>query len=304
LQTKRKENLNTPFSFFYKKKKYDKKNYATRLIIKVLFSLSLQGGLKISFLKNQTMFRIFILEDDTFQFNRIQATIAQDGFECVRAESSSKALDLLKNEQFDLGILDVELDEDKNNGFTIAQKIQDKRLMPIIFLTNHYDNIAYLKKANEVGVPTKYFLQRERLNNPKAFIDTLYEAIEGFQYPVTPLQYVAFSHRKIGIKVDKEQYQFFGKDEIVCLSAERGYTYIHFAHRPKLLVTTNLGKIAAQIQRTYYNFMKLGQSHFVNLEKIIALQGKVLILKHNIRINLSEGGIKKLKAANLIIKTS
>ncbi len=250
------------------------------------------------------MFKIFVLEDDTFQFNRIKDTVEKDGFECVRAENSEKAIELLKTEAFDLGILDVELDEDKANGFTIAQKIQAQKLMPIIFLTNHYDNIAYLKKANELGVPTKYFLERERLNNPQAFSDMLYEAIEGFQYPVTPLQFVAYSNRKIGIKIDKEHYQFFTKDEIICLSADRGYTYIYFTNRPKILVTTHLGKIATQIQRTYYNFMKLGQSHFVNLEKIISLQGKTLFLENEVSITLSESGIKKLKAANLIIKTS
>jgi hypothetical protein len=69
-------------------------------------------------------------------------------------------------------------------------------------------------------------------------------------------------------------------------------------------VTTHLGKIANQIQRTYYNFMKLGQSHLVNLEKIISLEGKTLYLEGDIFITLSESGVKKLKAANLIIKTS
>jgi len=250
------------------------------------------------------MFKIFVLEDDTFQFNRIKETVEQDGFECVRAENTEKATELLKSDTFDLGILDVELDQDKGNGFTVAQKIQSQKLMPIVFLTNHYDNIAYLKKANELGVPTKYFLERERLNNPQAFTDMLYEAIEGFQYPITPLQYVAYSNRKIGIKVEREHYRFFSKDEIICLSADRGYTYIHFSNRPKLLVTTHLGKIAGQIQRTYYNFMKLGQSHLVNIEKVISLEGKTLYLEGEVSITLSESGIKKLKAANLIIKTS
>lgn len=249
-------------------------------------------------------FKIFVLEDDTLQYQRVRDILEKEGFECVRAENIAKAKELLKSEQFDLGILDVELDEDRGNGFTIAHKIQDKKLMPIVFLTNHYDNISYLKKANELGVPTKHFMERERLNNPKAFMDMLYKAMESFQYPITPLQYLAYSNRKIGIKVDKSVYHFFNKDEIICLSADRGYTYIHFVNRPKLLVTTHLGKITNQIQQTYYNFMKLGQSHLVNLEKIVSLEGRTLFLEGEISITLSESGIRKLRAANLIIRTS
>ncbi len=250
------------------------------------------------------MFKVFVLEDDTLQFNRIRRTISKEGFDCIRAENSTKALELLESDSFDLGILDVELDEDKRNGFNIAQKIMRKKMMPIVFLTNHYDNIKYLKKANELGVPTEFFMERERLNNAKAFIDTIYKAIEGFQYPITPLQYLAFSNRKIGLKVENGIYQFFGKEEIICLKADGGYTYVYFTNRPKMIITTNIGKIATQIQRTYYNFMKLGQSHLVNLEKIKTLEGRVLKLENDIAITLSEGGEKKLKAANLIIKTS
>ena len=80
--------------------------------------------------------RILAVDDDPTALRALSQILVQKGYEVLTAPDGETSLALLKNEAFDLAILDVTLPD--LSGFDICRKIrQDARTqdLPVIFLT-------------------------------------------------------------------------------------------------------------------------------------------------------------------------
>ncbi|CAB1245633.1 response regulator transcription factor [Clostridium sp. MT-14] len=78
------------------------------------------------------MIKILIVEDEVPISNLIKLNLALANYECKQCYDGQEALNILKNENFDLILLDVMLP--KIDGFTLYKKIKPLGL-PVIFLT-------------------------------------------------------------------------------------------------------------------------------------------------------------------------
>ena len=77
--------------------------------------------------------KILLVEDDRLIIENLTEFLKGEGFEVQYAEGQEKAMRLLKEQEFDLILLDVTLAQ--GNGYSACTQIKSRYEIPIIFLT-------------------------------------------------------------------------------------------------------------------------------------------------------------------------
>lgn len=83
--------------------------------------------------------RILVVDDEKLIVKGIRFSLEQDGMEVTCAYDGEEALQLAKEQKFDIILLDVMLP--KLNGFEVCQQIRDFSNVPIIMLTAKGDDM-------------------------------------------------------------------------------------------------------------------------------------------------------------------
>lgn len=83
--------------------------------------------------------RIFVLEDDEAIGIGLSYTLESEKYEVTLVKTVSEAKKTVKNEEFDLYILDLTLPD--GNGYEVCSLIKSKGDLPVIFLTAYDDEI-------------------------------------------------------------------------------------------------------------------------------------------------------------------
>ena len=78
------------------------------------------------------MIHILIVEDERPISNLIRMSLTKAGYSCTCAYDGEEAFDLIRNNPYDLILLDVMIP--KIDGFTLMQYIRPTKI-PVIFLT-------------------------------------------------------------------------------------------------------------------------------------------------------------------------
>jgi DNA-binding response OmpR family regulator len=79
------------------------------------------------------MKKILLVEDNEVIVKGLKYSLEQEGFLCEVAYNIKEATEKIKNEKYNLMILDVTLPD--GNGFELCKKIKGETKIPIIFLT-------------------------------------------------------------------------------------------------------------------------------------------------------------------------
>ena len=90
---------------------------------------------------------ILIAEDETDIREGVAEYLCEAGYNVVEAEDGQEAVDLFKENKFDLVILDIMLP--KLNGFGILNKIREVSNVPVIMLTAMNDDYTQIMSFNE-----------------------------------------------------------------------------------------------------------------------------------------------------------
>lgn len=83
--------------------------------------------------------KVLVVDDEKLIVKGIRFSLEQDGMEVTCAYDGEEALQLAKEQQFDIILLDVMLP--KLNGFEVCQQIRDFSNVPIIMLTAKGDDM-------------------------------------------------------------------------------------------------------------------------------------------------------------------
>ena len=83
--------------------------------------------------------KVLVVDDEKLIVKGIRFSLEQDGMEVTCAYDGEEALQLAKEQQFDMILLDVMLP--KLNGFEVCQQIRDFSNVPIIMLTAKGDDM-------------------------------------------------------------------------------------------------------------------------------------------------------------------
>ena len=153
------------------------------------------------------MIHILIVEDEKPISNLIRMSLTKAGYSCMCAYDGEQALDMIRNNVYDLILLDVMIP--KIDGFSLMQYIRPMKL-PVIFLTAKNmveDRVRglelgaedYLAKPFEIiellarvnVVLRRYNKTDTEINLAGLTIDTKAMIVykDGYQIPLTPKEY-------------------------------------------------------------------------------------------------------------------
>ena len=79
------------------------------------------------------MYNILVCDDDKEIVKAIEIYLSDEGYNVLKAENGKKALDILKNNQVHLAILDIMMPE--MDGMEVLEKIREKNSIPVIMLS-------------------------------------------------------------------------------------------------------------------------------------------------------------------------
>ncbi len=97
------------------------------------------------------IFKILLVEDDTFIREMLQEEMERVGFQVRSFDHGNDCLPILKNEYFDLILLDIMLPD--TNGLDILRKIKQDPITQsykVVLLTN-LGNEALVKEGTDLG---------------------------------------------------------------------------------------------------------------------------------------------------------
>lgn len=113
------------------------------------------------------MNKILLVEDDKEIIENLSEFLRHEGFDVKNATGQTSALDLLRENTFDLVLLDVMLAD--GNGFTTCSAIKSEYNLPVIFLTASGDEYSTVT-GFELGADdyiSKPFRPRELISRIK-----------------------------------------------------------------------------------------------------------------------------------------
>lgn len=112
--------------------------------------------------------KVLVIDDEKEITDLIEVFLQNEGYQVVKTHTSHNAITIIKNECFDLAIIDVMLPD--GNGFDLCKLIRQKHIYPIIILTSKtegIDRITGLSLGADDYV-TKPFLPVELVARVKA----------------------------------------------------------------------------------------------------------------------------------------
>ncbi|EOS21443.1 hypothetical protein C806_04426 [Lachnospiraceae bacterium 3-1] len=114
--------------------------------------------------------RILIVEDDEAVAQGLADILNGSGYQTEWCEKSQKVLEILKKQQMDLILLDVNLGEE--NGYDLCKKIREISDLPVLFLTAYQSEMDVVRgfKVGGDDYVTKPFRMQELLVRVQALL--------------------------------------------------------------------------------------------------------------------------------------
>ena len=126
--------------------------------------------------------KILIVDDEENIREVIKEYAKNENFEVIEADNGVKALELLKNEKFDLMVLDIMMPI--MDGFTLLNNIPKEKRIPTIILSARDDEIDKLEGFDK-GIDDylcKPFSPRELIARMKAIIKRTKQEVDIYTY--------------------------------------------------------------------------------------------------------------------------
>ncbi|MFO7658135.1 MAG: response regulator [Bacteroidales bacterium] len=214
--------------------------------------------------------RILLVEDEMIIAEDLKIQLQKLGYAITGiAKSYEKALELINAEIPDLMLVDIILKGEKD-GITLAEKVQEKHDIPLIFLTSHADKntVERAKKVHPNGYLIKPY-EREDLYTAIEIAFSNYiekksgkRASEWHESNNTILEnciFVKQDHLLIKIPFD----------ELEWIKSERNYLELHCCKK-NFLIRSTLSDFLLKLPQD--QFLQVHRSYAVNISHISAIQ--------------------------------
>ncbi|MBQ1516731.1 MAG: response regulator transcription factor [Clostridia bacterium] len=162
------------------------------------------------------MYRILIVDDEPDIIQLIKRYAEREGYETVSADDGSQAIELCKNNDFDIIVMDVMMPD--TDGFTACKKIREFKDIPVLMLSargTEYDKLF----GFEVGVDdyvTKPFSPKELMARIKVIISrhTVQKPEENSHIKVGGIEIDTLGHN---VYIDGEKTDLTAKEYAILL---------------------------------------------------------------------------------------
>jgi two-component system LytT family response regulator len=211
-------------------------------------------------------------------YNHAQLSFVREAH-CVKS-----GIELIKNNQFDLVFLDIELSD--GVSFDILEQFPNRDFQ-VIFTTGHNDYaikaikhsaIDYLLKPIDVdefniAVQKSLEMHGNRLNNLK--LDLMLSSIKNNSFSKVVLN-------------TETGFEFLDKSEIIHCEASVSYTVFYLKHGQKIIAALNIKKVQELLSES--NFFRIHKSYVVNIDyikKINKTEGGTVVMVNGVTLPIS-----------------
>jgi len=220
---------------------------------------------------------VLIVEDKLLVAEDIASRLRKHNFEITgiydSGEDAIKAIDI---QIPDLILMDIQL-AGELDGIATAQIVKKKISIPIIYLSDHID-IKTVERAKKT-LPANYL--SKPFNEPD-----LIRAIDLAFYTAQTTKQISKNSLLSGhvfLRIENQSFIKLAYDEIIYLEADRAYCDV-ITEKKTHKLTISMNHVHEQLDNK--DFIRVHRSHIVNINKITAIEGRILKLGvHEIQMN-------------------
>ncbi|MBR9923087.1 MAG: response regulator transcription factor [Bacteroidetes bacterium] len=218
---------------------------------------------------------VLIVEDDPIIASDISHHLKDFGYAPFPAATSAEdALVLMENVVPDFVIIDVSLDGDMD-GIQLAEKINEKHEIPIIYLTAHHDRqtIDRIKATR----PRAYLVKPLQVHNLQTSIElALYnhshnEMNTKSSEPESMEDFISGDHFFIKVK---NQLRKILLEDIRVLEAYDNYSFAHIGKGDKHIIGSTLKTLEQKLAD--HQFVRIHRSYIVNLKAVESIEDDIV----------------------------
>lgn len=173
---------------------------------------------------------ILVAEDEKDVRNLLKISLIQQGFNVICAKDGIEALDIIKKNKIDLGILDVMMP--RLDGFNLLKKVRESSTFPVIFLTargEEYDKVIGLGLGADDYL-VKPFSMMELIARVNA---QLRRATEYMNQNQSTSKTITFGE----LTLDTNAYSICKNGKLLDLSTKEYLLLVHFMKHPNRVFT-------------------------------------------------------------------
>lgn len=220
---------------------------------------------------------ILLVEDDFLNRRVSKKTLVENNYKVLEAKNANEALEILKKENIDIAILDINLGENEQDGIALGHKVKDKFGIPFIYLTA-YENPEIINRA-VATTPYSY------LTKPFKSVDLITSVEIAFK------QSVHFNKYNPSILVKDKDYNVeLPYKEINFIESEGNYLLFHTD--TKIYKSRSTIKQALEILPEN-TFVQVHRAYLINKTKIEKYNQQSVIIKE-IEIPISKNYVENI----------
>ncbi|MDQ3110980.1 MAG: response regulator [Bacteroidota bacterium] len=232
--------------------------------------------------------KILIVEDKAVIAESLAATLEDAGYiVTAKITSGEEALATIEKEMPDVILMDIELDG-KMDGIQTAELLLASYKIPIIYLTN-FDDKTTIDRAKST-CPAAYLLKPFKKNDLLIAIEIAFhnastgkEAVAGAKENLQPVETISPFTDRFFVR-DNEIMVRINLTDIYWIKADRTYYEIKTLAKSYNLV----GNLKLFSQKfSHPMLIRVHRSYIVNLDKVIAIRGNMLLFGDNIKAEIS-----------------
>ena len=225
---------------------------------------------------------VLLVEDDEEQAvkvaERVQQHLGDDVNILGPYVDFGEVLSVMKTNEFQLALIDIQLHDDHYAGVHIAEAIQEFYPVPILFISGVTEK-EIVKKADRVR--SSDFLQKPY--DDESFARSLDYAIQrsktdrsgGFKRVFRPR-----NKDRYWIKSDRSVYEKVDPKHIVCVEALDHHCRFYVRNQSPIITSAKLrGEVFENGLAAYGSFYMLNRSTIINLNEVDRIEGNQVIMK-------------------------
>lgn len=218
-------------------------------------------------------YRVLIVEDEPLIAESLSDILDVLGHEVVGiADNANSALELVKNENPDLALLDIQIKGDKN-GIQLSEEIKKLVPLPYIFTTAFADDET-IENARKQG-PFGYIVKPYGINDIKVAIQIAMSTHSTFKKLSEKQENLSVSdNNQLFIKSDSRLVKLITTD---ILYIEAKGDYVLFKTKEKGFVVHSTMKSVEEKMDTQL-FIRVHRSYMININEIVDIEDSTLLI--------------------------
>lgn len=208
-------------------------------------------------------FNILIVEDEPLFANKIEMQVDKLGQNIVGiVDNSEAALELIALNHVDLILMDIFI-EGQYDGIELAEMIQSKKDIAILFITSQHDNLSFKRAARSspVGFLLKPFTDIQLQRS----IELAMSQIEPSDIEESVSEKISNIQNKCLFLKKKNKITKVLFDDVFYIKSDGRYCRVH-TEQEMYLIRKSLKDLQSRLPKN--NFVKCHRSYLINLAKV------------------------------------